>query len=1047
MLHPPTNRDRAQSVGFTEDGMLHPPRLPPVSTRRTSRAPTVLGRREILGLGSKVDTPEPEDIAILDEEALFSRLQKIFDKKEEEEDSGLPLEEFRDAMRKTVGRNSTEDELELLFMKVDANCDGQVDWEEYVTYNLLEYKEKTLMMEMLRERPFPNEIREIESRHRDVIVKILFYPSIRKRGSKNCKADTNSGKYLTLSKEGTLVIWNLKMKNPKYHSVNHFTNRHTQPWFTDMVALYNVNMIAITTTDRDITIFDLNAKKITMRYYVTGFDNCITAMDYWVDPTDYNKALLLLGDTSGHVLSIKFETCLRGGPFGSTSGKNSCKKVSFPEIQRGFILGVKAQKLHNVHEDWVNKVMYLPGIECFLSSCQSPKTGLFFGDFTGKKSHVYFRVNKGVLCFDYSQMLNIIVTGGMDYLLRVWNPYVNNKAIMLLKGHTKPVNHVIINETKNQVISIDKGRSLRVYDLRDQSCLQQISGRIIKFDNYPITAVNFQPRMRTILLAATQIIMVEKRDEEEMTAEVVTHNKPVVAALYCRVFDSVVSACQESVVSVWDTNTGDKLMQFVNAHSQIEKGVLTPVEITALCFDFNGRRLLTGARNGTVHLWNFNNGSLMQKFELPDNSAVTGIVASRNKFYVSGWGKAVHIYIDGQGQAHRKNWKIHHKEDVLCVAAYPPNLIATGAYDGDVIIWSRDTGQVYMRLNAYESVKPTGETIISRNKIITRMEEPETTSPKEDSSSEDESCLQTTSLLKRKAKLTGTIGLLTRARAKTADDIEVCDHPLLNALDKTPDSVENKKYTREEYDDICKRYESAVEKILFLESREPNDKETAIFVTSGAEGWIRFWSLHNEGGLLGQFNAAHRLGESILTITCDTNNHLLVTADTQGYVKLWDIKDYCVSKKMVLADRIKHIENLKKKFTFFRVESYQTTKKKFSVTEYLKNVFASRPPPSSSEPNRTLRYPPLVNSFRAHTRPIHSVEFVSDRDILITASADCSVRIWTVNGQYIGTFGGDKWKPLPKVVNNEYFLAQVHLYILELKTRSILKTLLQVSFL
>lgn len=1025
MLQPTTDKGMARSVSVSCDNRLAPLKSQPPSGRRISKVPTGIVRRDILGLGCLVETEDPEEM--LDDEALFSKLQKIFETKEEEEDSGLPIDEFKEAMRKTVGRNNTEDEIELLFMKVDANCDGQVDWEEYVTYNLLEYKEKTLMMEMLRERPFPNEIREIESRHRDVIVKILFFPNVRKTGSKNCKIDTNSGKYLTLSKEGLLGIWNMKMKNPKYHNANHYTSRNTQPWFTDMIAMYNVNMVAMTTTDRDITIFDLNSKKFTMRYYVTGFDNCLTAMDYWVDPNDWNIALLLLGDTSGNVTCIRFETCLRGGPFGSVQGKKTCKKVIFPEVVKGFILGVKAQKLSNVHEDWVNKVMYLPSIDCFLSSCQGTRTGLFFGDFTGKKSHVYFKVNKGVLCFDYSNLLNIIVTGGMDYLLRVWNPYVNNKAIVLLKGHTKPINHVIINETKNQVISIDKGRSLRVYDLRDQSCLQQISGRIIKFDNFPISAVNFNPRMRTILLAANQIIMLEKRVEEESTAEVVTHNKPVVGALYSKVFNSVVSACQDSVVSVWDSNTGDKLMQFVNAHSRIERGVKIPVEITALCFDYNGRRLLTGARNGTVHVWNFNNGSLMQNFELPDNSAVTGIAASRHNFYITGWGRAVHIYIDGEGEHHRKNWRIQHKEDVLCIAALLPNIIATGSYDGDVVIWSRDTGQVYSRLNAFESVRTIGEFSSRRNALISKKDESEGTTPLtvSASSSEKDDMTSPNQWTKRKAKLTGTIGLLGRTRAKTADLSEdTCEHPLLYALDDSFDSGDA-KYSRDEYDSVCKRYESAVEKIIFLESREPNHKDTAILVTSGAEGWIRFWSMHHEGGLLGQFNAAHRLGESILSLTSDTNNYFLVTGDTQGYVKLWDIKDYCTNKKMSLSDRIRHIEMLKRKFTFFRVESYHTTKQRFSVTESLKHIFAARPPPSSSEPSKTLRYPPLINSFRAHTRPIHSVDLVSDRDILITASADCSVRLWTVNGQYIGTFGGDKWVPLPRVVTNEYFLSQV----------------------
>lgn len=932
-------------------------------------------------------------------------------------------------MSKTVGRHNTEEEIELLFMKVDANCDGKVDWEEYVTYNLLEYKEKTLMIEMLREKPFPNEVREIDSRHREVIVKIVFYPNTRKSSSGTTKICQKSGKYVTLSKEGIVGIWSLNMKNLKYCNANHYQNRNTHPWFTDMVPMYNVNMLALTSTDRDISIFDLSRKKFTMRYYVTGFDNCITAMDYWVDSKDMNIALLLMGDTSGSIHAIRFETALRGGPFGAVSGKkNSCKRVSFPEVLRGFVLGVKAQKIANVHEDWVNKVMYLPDIDCFLSSCQGQQTALFFGDFTGKKSHAYFKVNKGVLSFDYSHHLNIIVTGGMDYFLRVWNPYVNNKAIVLLKGHTKPVNHVIINERKNQVISIDKGRSLRVFDLRDQTCLQQVSGRMIKFDPFPISACFYNAALRTILLAANQIVMLEKREEDEGFFEALSHNKPVVAALYSKVFNSVVSACQESVVSIWDTRNGDKLMQFVNAHCRMERGVEIPVEITALCFDYNGRRLVSGARNGTIHVWNFNNGSLMQNFELPDNSDVTGIVCTQHSFYVTGWGRTVYSYVDGGGEEHRKNWKVQHKEDILSIAYLPPNIIATGSYDGNVVIWSRETGQVYCRLNAFESQKPISELShrSQRNSIQSQMSQG--TASFDNTPEDDETGA---GWMKGRARVRGAVGLslLAKAMGQTSSQTkeeDTCKHPLLQALDPASFSSESETvFSRDQYDHVCRRYESAVEKIVFLETREPLQKDTAIIVTSGAEGWVRFWSMHHEGGLLGQFNAAHNLGESILALKVDTNDHFLFTGDTQGYVKIWDIREYCISKKLNAYERKVHFLNLKQKFTFFRVESYKQRAHLNSVPEYLKSEFSSRPPPATSEPNRTLKYPMMVNSFRAHTHSIHSIDYVTDRELLITASADCSVRLWTVNGRYIGTFGGEKWAPLPKMVTTEYFLSQV----------------------
>lgn len=48
---------------------------------------------------------------------------------------------------------------------------------------------------------------------------------------------------------------------------------------------------------------------------------------------------------------------------------------------------------------------------------------------------------------------------------------------------------------------------------------------------------------------------------------------------------------------------------------------------------------------------------------------------------------------------------------------------------------------------------------------------------------------------------------------------------------------------------------------------------------------------------------------------------------------------------------------------------------------------------------------------RAHTKAINSIEYVDDSSVVITASSDCAIRVWTLSGEYIGTFG-ETWKPL-----------------------------------
>ena len=76
-----------------------------------------------------------------DDERNRTDLKVLADRFNEADQDGsgeLNMEEFLEAMRSVQAYASmTDDELRLLFMKVDANSDGTVDWDEFSTYNML----------------------------------------------------------------------------------------------------------------------------------------------------------------------------------------------------------------------------------------------------------------------------------------------------------------------------------------------------------------------------------------------------------------------------------------------------------------------------------------------------------------------------------------------------------------------------------------------------------------------------------------------------------------------------------------------------------------------------------------------------------------------------------------------------------------------------------------------------------------------------------------------------------------------------------------------
>ncbi len=52
-----------------------------------------------------------------------------------------------------------------------------------------------------------------------------------------------------------------------------------------------------------------------------------------------------------------------------------------------------------------------------------------------------------------------------------------------------------------------------------------------------------------------------------------------------------------------------------------------------------------------------------------------------------------------------------------------------------------------------------------------------------------------------------------------------------------------------------------------------------------------------------------------------------------------------------------------------------------------------------------VRYPLMLQSFRAHTEFIGKICFVDEHELIVTSSSDFNIRVFSLTGQYIGIFG------------------------------------------
>ena len=73
-----------------------------------------------------------------------------------------------------------------------------------------------------------------------------------------------------------------------------------------------------------------------------------------------------------------------------------------------------------------------------------------------------FKIHKGVKTFDLCTVKNVLVTGGMDRIVRLWNPYLPSRPVARLRGHGAPVSLVKIAEEDDRLFSISADKSVLV---------------------------------------------------------------------------------------------------------------------------------------------------------------------------------------------------------------------------------------------------------------------------------------------------------------------------------------------------------------------------------------------------------------------------------------------------------------------------------------------------------------------------------------------------------------------------------------------------------
>ncbi|ORZ37998.1 WD40-repeat-containing domain protein [Catenaria anguillulae PL171] len=602
----------------------------------------------------------------------FEQLMTIFKThRNEDGEEGFDIDTFREVFGSVLGGNLSFDQMTQLFMKIDANSDGTVSWDEFSTFVVMvsglnqEYV-KAVVDERVR--------KLVDSSHKDLIKRIDYIAKERK--------------YFSISRDGTICLWSPKLKLQRSLT----TREGMQAWVTDAVLMQDQNKLAVVSDDRQLTIFEMMSIKPRKLITIAPLENNPLSIAY-ASKFEDERSVLVFGDDGGFINILSFTRRF----FVDYTSDNEPLVVK-PSLlshrednpYRGTIT-LHRKKVHNEGE-WVERIQCFREINAFVTCSSGSVKSLVISDLERKTTRS-ISVSKGVRCFDYCRRPSFIVTGGRDKVIRLWNPYVLSKAAGSLVGHNAVVTDVLVNQADGHIISLSEDKVIKIWNIRTMNCLQTLTDRFPHRPENVLSAIYFDNVHRQLITGSSKLESWPLYSQYQQSL-VRSHEAPIVAALFNNSFHQIVSGCEDSTVTVWEAYSGEKTFQFNQVHGNLE--------ITAMCFDGSGRRLITGSRDGTIKVWNFNNGQLLRKCIKNNSTEVSAVLFTEigaNKYILAvGWDRKISVFLDSPEPFECKPLReIHdayrgHREDILCVTFAPPSLVATGGLDGSIVVWNLESG-------------------------------------------------------------------------------------------------------------------------------------------------------------------------------------------------------------------------------------------------------------------------------------------------------------------------------------------------------------------
>ncbi|XP_043200255.1 uncharacterized protein LOC122369524 [Amphibalanus amphitrite] len=279
---------------------------------------------------------------------------------------------------------------------------------------------------------------------------------------------------------------------------------------TDAAHMANSMHFVFSTSDRSLHFYDASATVHLPEYQLTGLPDAVTCMVAHHD-SDREEApsLLILGDDGGDIYILRF---LR--PTSSLFKKLVIdrKQVMVWQEMSEHSGHVQLVTLRSRHTSPVTSIGFCAKNQTVISSAEDDVSSVIMQQLNSRWKDYVFAVPKGVRVLDFSWRRQLLVTGGEDRLVRLWNPVVTARPVATLTGHYSRIVDVAMHEFQAAVISVDMDAVVNVWDADEHVLLQSIllawppERRLLQAEFGTRSIVTSTPHHRSVLVLSSDVV-------------------------------------------------------------------------------------------------------------------------------------------------------------------------------------------------------------------------------------------------------------------------------------------------------------------------------------------------------------------------------------------------------------------------------------------------------------------------------------------------------------------------------------------------------------